>query len=132
MPPPHFSPYSRYKKYVRNETYLIKSQVERIETEEKLKKHLRNRLDVPEGIQHRRRLRKGQGVAGNISLPVPQGAPEDGERHAPRLIGSHVLLQLVHGPDVVKDELDHQHVGAEWGKALHVLFFLFLSYLRKE
>jgi hypothetical protein len=67
-------------------SYLIESQVERVETEEEFEQHLRNRLDVPEGIQHRRRLRESQGIAGNISLPVPQGAPEDGEGHAPRLI----------------------------------------------
>jgi hypothetical protein len=124
--PPHI----QHPTCIDNKIYLIGCQEERVKAEEKFQQDLRDRFGVSESVEDRRRLGKGQSIAGAASLAVPQGAPKDGERHAPRRIRSHVVLQLLHGPDVVEHELSHQHVGAEGSVVRHG--FVWVFFVSKE
>jgi len=88
---------------------------------------------VAQEVEHCGNLGQSPGVAGEVHLAVPQGAAQQDEGDAARLIRSNVVFQLLDSPNVVQHKLHNVGVGAEVSVVRHFASFcFFLSDLRKE
>jgi len=89
---------------------------------------------VAQEVEHCGNLGQSPGVAGEVHLAVPQGAAQQDEGDAARLIRSNVVFQLLDSPNVVQHKLHNVGVGAEVSVVRHFASFCFFfsSYLRKE
>jgi len=77
-------------------------------------------------VEHGGRLRQSARIVGGANAAISHRAAQHAEGDASRLVGHHVRLQLASGPDIVKNELDHDHVravGREANEVGHLSFF---------
>jgi hypothetical protein len=62
---------------------------------------------------------------------MPQSAPKGEKRHPVRIVAGDIVLQILHGPDVVEYEAGNVNIRTAETVGSHDGSF-FLSYLRKE
>ena len=87
-------------------------------------------LHVPEPEQDRGQACQTPGIRRRRDSPVAEEDPEDVERGATRLVGGDVGLQSRHGPHVIHDVTDNNHVRSVGSVESHdsvLLGFFFFS-----